>query len=156
MKTGSCLCGAVKYEVLAPIKFPVEGDGGAEAKKQPVPRVKYSVPATYPPELRRQAVTRGAIIALEVSAAGKLTGAKVLRASHPEFGKSALATVRTWRFAPAKQDNRPVDAKCSVSVTFLVDGAPPPALEWFLAPRPCLDRFTLTGTRRLVTGSRLQ
>ena len=138
---------AVKYKVLAPINFPVKGDGGAEANKQPLPNVtKYTGRPEYPRNMRERKETGGAILELQVSAKGKLTGVKVLRASHPEFAESAVRAVREWKFSPALQEGRPIEAKVALAVVFLLEGARLPAHEWFLAPRPCLPRLSLTGS----------
>ena len=42
----------------------------------------------------------------------------VVRSSAPAFEKNAVATVKTWRFKPAKKDGKAVPVQITVEMTF--------------------------------------
>ncbi len=53
-----------------------------------------------------------------VDAHGRVGPVHVLRSSAPAFEKSAVGTVRTWRFKPAKKDGSAVPVQITVEMSF--------------------------------------
>ena len=65
--------------------------------------------------MRRQAVAR---LAFDVDVAGHPVRIRVQQASEPVWGEQAVSLVRRWRFSPAKKDDKPVSAPCTVDVVW--------------------------------------
>lgn len=89
------------------------GDRAAEVIVQPRP----FYPVLH--RLRRKEGT--ATIGFVVNAEGRVTAAKIERASEPEFGIEALAAVELWRFRPAVEKGRPVSTRFEVPVVFTLN-----------------------------------
>lgn len=138
----------VKYKVLAPLTVPVEGDGGPEAQKGPMPKLilekKFALPV-FPFDLREEKKGGGAILQLRIDTQGRVAELKTIRASNQAYAKSAEKAVRRWRFEPAQADGQPVEVVRYLAVVFEINGAKA-ELQWYLAPRPCLETFTVSGT----------
>src|SRR4051794_2649399 len=94
----------VKFKVRAPFNFAVEDDEGAEANNAPKPALHSIVQPVYPENLAATQTPGGAILELIIGADGAVKNLKVMRASHPEFAKSAQDAVPKWVFVPAKKD----------------------------------------------------
>ncbi|HVU23041.1 MAG TPA: energy transducer TonB [Opitutus sp.] len=131
---------AVAFNARAPFFFPIEGDEGPEADNVPKPKLKQASLPVYPAALREAGVVGGAILEIAVDAEGKLTSAKTIRASHPDFNQSALDAVKTWEFAPAQKDGQAVASDVRLAVVFdtQTDKAD---LKWRIAPRPSIGSF---------------
>ena len=74
----------------------------------------------YPEQERKDGVQGTVILAVELSAAGIVTGATVDKAveGHPAFSDAAIAAVKQWRFEPARLDGKPVGITVEVPVKF--------------------------------------
>lgn len=71
------------------------------------------------PDLPPDAEPRGIVVMLiGVDAHGRVQPVHVLRSSGEAFEKSAVATVKTWKFKPAKKDGHPVSVKITVEMKF--------------------------------------
>ncbi len=71
------------------------------------------------PDLPADAEPRGIVVMLiGVDAHGRVEPVHVLQSSGEAFEKSAVATVKTWRFKPAKKNGRPVPVKITVEMRF--------------------------------------
>lgn len=137
----------VKYTILAPMAFAVEGDGGAEAQKGPMPKLivgKTFVSPRVPSELRNEKRGGGAILQLRIATTGSVEELKVVRASHQAWAKAVERAVKQWRFKPAMVEGRPVEVLRFMAFIFEPNEAMAD-LQWYLAPRPCLDEFIVTG-----------
>jgi len=53
-----------------------------------------------------------------VNARGKVEPVRVLRSTNAAFEKSAVTTVKTWKFKPAKKDGQPIPAQLTVEMKF--------------------------------------
>ena len=82
----------------------------------PVPH-ETRVPA-YPEELQDTGRSGNARITMTVTAEGRVADPQVEWASHPVFGREALAAVRTWRFEPGTREGQPVALRVTVPVEF--------------------------------------
>jgi TonB family protein len=53
-----------------------------------------------------------------INAKGRVELVHVLRASNDAFQQSAVSTVKTWKFSPAKKDGKPVPVQVTVEMKF--------------------------------------
>ena len=53
-----------------------------------------------------------------INAKGRVELVHVLRASNDAFQQSAVSTVKTWKFTPAKKDGKPVPVQVTVEMKF--------------------------------------
>ena len=71
------------------------------------------------PELPPEAEQRGTVVLLiGVSTKGRVEAVRVLRSDEPAFEKSAVATVRKWKFKPAEKGGHPVPVQITVEMNF--------------------------------------
>jgi TonB family protein len=136
----------VRYRAKLPLSLPVEGDGGAEAQAVPMPALVSSVGPQYPFEETKREIPGGVILELWIDEQGAVTQAKAVRSTRKSFERAALTAVRKWKFEPAMQDGKPIAVRRFQSIVFLVEGKEPD-WHWFVAPRPCLARFVISGQR---------
>jgi protein TonB len=78
-----------------------------------------SAPDPKFPDLPADAEPRGTVVLLiGVSAKGHVEAVRVLRSDEAAFEKSAVATVRKWKFKPAEKDGRAVPVQVTVEMKF--------------------------------------
>jgi protein TonB len=78
-----------------------------------------SAPDPKFPDLPADAEPRGTVVLLiGVSAKGHVEAVRVLRSDKAAFEKTAVATVRKWKFKPAEKDGRPVPVQVTVEMKF--------------------------------------
>jgi protein TonB len=78
-----------------------------------------SAPDPKYPELPADAEERGTVVMLiGVSARGHVEAVRVLRSDEAAFEKSAVATVKKWKFKPAEKDGHPVPVQVTVEMKF--------------------------------------
>jgi protein TonB len=84
----------------------------------PVPSTANQNPQ-YPAEARRRGWTGVAQLELDLDASGRVTAARLLRSSgHDVLDQAALAAARTWQYAPATMDGRPVAVTVPVPIRY--------------------------------------
>jgi len=82
------------------------------------PKATHSPDPPYP-DLPVDTEPRGVVVMLiGVNAHGHVGPVQVVRSSAPVFEKSAVATVKTWKFKPAKKDGKPVPVQVTVEMSF--------------------------------------
>jgi len=82
------------------------------------PKATHSPDPQYP-EVPTDTEPRGVVVMLiGVNAHGHVGPVRVVRSSAPVFDKSAVATVKTWRFKPARKDGKPVPVQITVEMNF--------------------------------------
>ena len=59
-----------------------------------------------------------AVIEYTVDTQGKVVNPKVVSATHPDFGRSALDCITRWKFEPGKKDGRPVSVRMQLEFAF--------------------------------------
>lgn len=82
------------------------------------PKTTHSPDPEYPqlpPDTEPQGVV---VMLIGVDAHGRVQPVRALRSSGPAFEKSAVATVKTWRFKPAKQNGKAVPVQITVEMNF--------------------------------------
>ncbi len=71
------------------------------------------------PVIPSDAEPRGVVVMLVgINAKGRVELVHVLRASNDAFQESAVSTVKTWKFSPAKKDGKPVPVQVTVEMKF--------------------------------------
>jgi TonB family protein len=73
----------------------------------------------YPKDLNRKRVDGNATIAFVIDVRGVVGAPSVVSASLPEFGESALAAIRLWRFVPGVKDGQPVESRAEMPFEFI-------------------------------------
>ncbi|PTX91350.1 energy transducer TonB [Opitutus sp. ER46] len=71
-----------------------------------------------PAGLRKSRVAAQAIIHFTVSPTGRVLNPTIKSATHPEFGETALAAARLWRFLPRVKEGVPVAAAVDMPFVF--------------------------------------
>ena len=99
-------------------------DDPAFASFQPVgpgvkpPKATFSPDPKFP-DLPADAEQRGTVVLLiGVNVKGHVEAVRVLRSDEPAFEKSAVATVRKWKFKPAAKDGHAVPVQVTVEMKF--------------------------------------
>jgi TonB family protein len=71
------------------------------------------------PQLPSDAEPRGLVVMLVgINAKGHVELVHVMRSSNDAFQNSAVSTVKTWKFSPAKKDGKPVPVQVTVEMKF--------------------------------------
>ena len=71
------------------------------------------------PDLPADAEPRGTVVLLiGVNTKGRVEPVRVLRSDQLAFEKSAVMTVRKWKFKPAQKDGHPVPVQVTVEMKF--------------------------------------
>ena len=82
------------------------------------PKATHSPDPEYP-DLPPDTEPNGVVVMLiGVDAHGRVKPVRVVRSSAAVFEKSAVTTVKTWRFKPAKKDGKPVPVQITVEMKF--------------------------------------
>jgi TonB family protein len=82
------------------------------------PKATKSPDPTYP-EVPADTEPHGVVVMLiGVDTRGHVGPVQVVRSSAQVFEKSAVETVKTWRFKPAKKDGKPVPVEITVEMSF--------------------------------------
>ena len=99
-------------------------DDSTFAAFQPVvrgvkPPKATSAPDPKYPDLPEGAEPQGTVLMLiGVTAKGHVEPVRVLHSDEPAFEKTAVETVRKWRFRPAEKDGHPVPVQVTVEMKF--------------------------------------
>lgn len=76
----------------------------------------------YPPSLLVREIEGSATISVLVGVDGRVRDARVVSATHPDFGRSAMRqALKAWRFKPATRNGEPVEDWITVPVTFQIN-----------------------------------
>jgi len=92
--------------------FPPVTQGMKPPKATSAPDPKF-------PDLPADAEPRGTVVMLiGITAKGRVDPVRVLRSDEPAFEKSAVDTVKKWKFKPAEKDGHPVPVQVTVEMKF--------------------------------------
>lgn len=87
-------------------------------KDMKAPKATKSPDPDYP-KIPADAEPNGIVVMLVgISTRGHVELVHVLRASNPAFESSAVTTVKTWKFSPAKKNGKPVPVQITVEMNF--------------------------------------
>ena len=82
------------------------------------PKKLFSPQPRYTEEARQGRIQGTVILQAVVDAAGNITDVKVLKGLPLGLNDSAVETVQTWKYEPAKLDGKPVAVYLSLLVNF--------------------------------------
>lgn len=83
------------------------------------PPKAISAPDPKYPDLPEDAEPRGTVVMLiGVNAKGHVAAVHVLRSDEAAFEKTAVETVKKWKFKPAEKDGHPVPVQVTVEMKF--------------------------------------
>ncbi len=83
------------------------------------PKATHAPDPKYP-DVPADAEPNGVVVMLVgINSKGRVELVHVLRSSNAVFEASAVTTVRTWKFSPAKKDGQPVPVQVTVEMRFL-------------------------------------
>ena len=82
------------------------------------PKPIYKPDPTYVDKARREKLNGVVVIAMIVTAEGRVRDVKVIKSLDPGLDKQAIAAVRTWKFEPATKDGKPVAVHLKTEVDF--------------------------------------
>jgi len=85
------------------------------------PKVRFVPRTVYPPFLIDRGVTGSAAISFKAGTSGYVEEAKVLNATEPAFGASALGAVGRMAFAPATKNGVAVPFTGTAMFTFALE-----------------------------------
>ena len=87
-------------------------------KGMTAPKATKSPDPDYP-QIPADAEPNGVVVMLVgINTKGRVELVHVLRASNDAFQNSAVSTVQTWKFSPAKKDGKPVPVQITVEMKF--------------------------------------
>lgn len=89
------------------------------------PILTVRTPPGYPVSLRKKGISGEVALSFIIPASGIPEEIQVIRSTHPEFAKAAVASVKNWRFRPAMKNGKAVASRVSQLVQF----NPPPSSE---------------------------
>ena len=82
------------------------------------PRAVYSPSASYPQAALKDRITGEVTLSAVVDENGRVQTVSVRRSLRADLDDSAMATLKTWRFEPARKDGRAMAARIDVTMTF--------------------------------------
>jgi TonB family protein len=83
------------------------------------PKATHAPDPAYP-EIPSDAEPNGVVVMLVgINTKGRVELVHVLRSSNAAFEASAVSTVQTWKFSPAKKNGKPIPVQVSVEMHFL-------------------------------------
>lgn len=102
----------------APADDPVFADFPPVTKDMKPPKA-ISAPDPKFPDLPEGAEQRGTVVMLiGVNAKGHVGAVRVLRSDEAAFEKTAVETVKKWKFKPAQRNGHPVPVQVTVEMKF--------------------------------------
>lgn len=104
----------------APNRHPCPNPAAGGCIRPPV-KLK-DVRPVYPPALRDTGVQGTVLIEGQIGTDGRMKDMRVMSSPHPAFERSALDAVGEWEFTPTTLNDRVIETRINVSVSF----APPP------------------------------
>ncbi|MBC7369273.1 MAG: TonB family protein [Undibacterium sp.] len=99
---------------------PIKGEILPAAKVDVQPKPTFQAQPMYPAAFRGAGVSGEALIKFVVDAQGKVRDAVVVKATHAEFGVSAVDAVGKWQFDPGQKDGRKVNTELQVPIVFTI------------------------------------
>lgn len=86
-------------------------------------KIEMTVEPEIPAVLRMEGMREGrVVIAIDVSADGRLSDCLVIAASHKELIRTCVEAVKEWRFTPARLDGRPISARQELTINLTQTG----------------------------------
>ncbi len=99
-----------------------DSTAAAQTDKRTPPVAIRTVNPKHPAELLKKLVNGDAEIDCLVTAEGRVADARVLTASHPQFGEAAVEAVREWEFRPAERNGTPIAMRVRIPISYQLSG----------------------------------
>lgn len=97
----------------------------------------------FPQEMLQMGVREGEVrVAFSVDHTGKVEDILAVAYTHPEFARASVATLRKWKFEPARFNGQPIGAATEVTVRFEVQGTVVVSLSLLEAVSTRLQQLT--------------
>lgn len=93
------------------------------------PRLNIPINPVYPADMAKTGTAGKVDVEFLIDATGKVSDARVIKSSRPEFEASAVAAVNQWRFDPGRKGGQTVNTKATQVIEYRLDDTPPG--EWF-------------------------
>jgi TonB family protein len=84
------------------------------------PKATYSPSPSYPPSALKDRMAGEVAMEGVVDENGRVQSVRVTRSLRADLDDSAVATLKTWRFEPARKDGQAVPARINVTMSFNV------------------------------------
>ena len=84
------------------------------------PKAVYSPTARYPQSALQDRISGEVFMEAVVDETGRVQSVRVTRSVRPDLDDSAVATLKTWRFDPARKDGQAMAAQVTITLTFNV------------------------------------
>ncbi len=91
------------------------------SKLSEFPKVLQQVRPVYPPDAHNKGVQGEALVDFIIDPRGNTTHAYAVRATTPEFGKSAVESVAQWKFTPGKVAGKAVFTHMQVPIVYTLE-----------------------------------
>jgi TonB family protein len=125
------LVAGATYRVLGPYLVHVEpvavAVAGMKGVTLPTLIPESKAKPVYPEKARKNGVEGTVILQALIDRTGAVVSVEMLSTQpkdHPEFGESAMAAIRKWRYEPATHEGEPVDVYFTVRVNFALGDSP--------------------------------
>jgi protein TonB len=82
------------------------------------PKPRYTPDAEFSESARAKKIRGVVVLAMIVTAEGRVRDVKVIKSLDPGLDKQAIAAVRKWKFEPATRDGKPVAVHLETEVDF--------------------------------------
>ena len=82
------------------------------------PRAIFQAAPLYPSDMRSKKIEGVVTVLFVVDAAGKVSGPRVEKSTHPSFDQPAMDAVKKWKFEPAIRAGQRVACKMRVPIRF--------------------------------------
>jgi periplasmic protein TonB len=82
------------------------------------PKPVYTPNPEYVDKARREKINGVVVVAMIVTAEGKVRDVKVIKSLDPGLDKQAITAVRTWKFEPATKEGKPIAVHLKAEVNF--------------------------------------
>jgi protein TonB len=115
---------APKREAVATAASLSVSEADVRSSDSPIvkPRYRENAPPVYPSAARRNGQEGMVVIRAEILPEGRPGVLKIKASSgYPVLDQSALETVRTWRFEPARQLGKPISAWVDIPIRFVLN-----------------------------------
>ena len=90
----------------------------AKADTRTTPVAIRTISPEHPAELRRKLINGEAEIECLITEQGLVADARVVSATRPEFGESAMTALKQWEFQPARRNDTPVAMRVRIPFSF--------------------------------------
>jgi TonB family protein len=90
----------------------------AQAQKTTPPKPVHMVTAEYPDSAIREGIEGTVLVMLTIPSDGVPKDVKIAKGFRPDFDKSAIESIRQWRFRPEMRDGKPIEVTVTLKVVF--------------------------------------